>query len=91
VKVTSSNPGAFRTNFNDTGAENVYQWYNPDKNLIKLPDFRDVFSHQNDPQETIDIMVEVIPSDQHLYRTVKPDETVDMMKQFQFNEWKAEL
>ena len=39
----------------------------------------------------IDIMVEVVPSDHHFYRTVKPDETADMMKQFQSNEWKAEL
>jgi hypothetical protein len=39
----------------------------------------------------IDIMVEVILSDHHLYRTVKPDETTNMMKQFQANEWKIEL
>jgi short-subunit dehydrogenase len=91
VKVATINPGAFRTGFNDTGAESVYQWYDPDKNLIKLPDFRDVFSHQKDPQEMIDIMVEVILSDHHLYRTVKPDETANMMKQSQANEWKGEL
>ena len=70
VKVTTINPGAFLTGFNDTGAESVYHWYDPDKNLIKLPDFRDIFTHQNDPQEMIDIMVEVIPSDHRPYRTV---------------------
>lgn len=91
VKVATINPGDFRTGFNDTGAESMYQWYDPEKSLIKLPDYRDVLSHQNDPQEMIDIMVEVIPSDHHLYRTVKPDDTADMMKQFQANEWKAEL
>ena len=36
-------------------------------------------------------MVEVIPADNHLYRIVKPDETVDMLKQIQANEWKAKL
>ncbi len=91
VKVATINPGAFLTGFNDTGAESVSQWYDPDKNLIKFPYFKDIFSHQNDPQEMIDIMVEVIPSDHHLYRTVKPDENANMMKQFQANEWKAEL
>jgi short-subunit dehydrogenase len=91
VKVATINPGDFQTGFNDTGAESMYQWSDPGKSLIKLPDYRDALSHQNDPQEMIDIMVEVIPSEHHLYRTVKPDETADMMKQFQANEWKAEL
>jgi hypothetical protein len=36
------------------------------KSLIKFPDSRDALSHQKDPQEMIDIMVEVIPSDHHL-------------------------
>ncbi len=84
VKVVTINPGDFRTGFNDTGAENMYQWYDPEKSLIKLPDYRDAFSYQSDPQEMIDTMVEVIPSDHHLYRTVKPDQTVDI-KQFQAN------
>jgi len=91
VKVATINPGDFQTGFNDTGAESMYQWSDPGKSLIKLPDYRDALSHQHDPQEMIDIMVEVIPSDHHRYRTVKPDETADMMKQFQANEWKAEL
>ena len=91
VKVATINPSLFRTGFNDTGVENMYQWYDPEKSLIKLPDYRDALSHQSDPQEMIDTMVEVIPSDHHLYRTVKPDKTVDMIKQFQANEWKAEL
>ena len=60
--------------------------YDPDKNLIKLPDFRDVFSHQNDPQEMINIMVEVISSYPHLYSGVKPDENADLMKKFQDKE-----
>ena len=39
----------------------------------------------------IDAMVEVIPADTHQYRTVKPDEIVDMLKQSQANEWKARV
>ena len=62
----------------------MYQWYDSEKNLIKLPDYRDALSYQSDPQEMIDTMVEVIPSDHHLYLTVKPDQTVDI-KQSQAN------
>jgi hypothetical protein len=57
VKVATINSGALKTGFNDTGVESVYQWYDPDKNLIKFPDFRYVFSHQNYPQEMINIML----------------------------------
>jgi hypothetical protein len=39
----------------------------------------------------IDVMVEVIPADNHMYRTVKPDGMVDTLKQVQANEWKAEV
>jgi short-subunit dehydrogenase len=91
VKVATINPGAYRTGFNDTGAETVYQWYDPEKNLIKVPERAGFLSHQRDPQEMIDAMVEVISADTHLYRTVKPDEIVDMLKQSQANEWKARV
>ncbi|AKB29069.1 Short chain dehydrogenase [Methanosarcina siciliae T4/M] len=91
VKVATINPGAYRTGFNDTGAESAYQWYDPEKGLTKLPDYRDALSQQYDPQEMIDVMVEVIPSDDHLYRTVKPETTADIMKQVQANEWKAKV
>jgi len=91
VKVATINPGAFRTGFNDTGAESGYQWYDPEKNLIKIPEYGDALSYQNDPQEMIDIMVKVIQADNHLYRTVKPDETVNLLKLIQANEWKAEV
>jgi hypothetical protein len=70
---------------------NGHQWYDPEKSLIKIPDHRAVLSHQYDPQEMIDVMAEVIPADNHLYHIVKPDETVDMLKQIQANEWKAKL
>ena len=36
-------------------------------------------------------MVEVIQADNHLYRTVEPEATVDLMKQIQANEWNAKV
>lgn len=91
IKVATINPGAYRTGFNDTGAETVYQWYDPQKCLIKVPDYKSVTFQQNDPQEMIDVMVEVISSDHHLYRTIKPDATADRIKQVQANEWEAKV
>ncbi len=46
-------------------------------------------SKQRDPQEMIDVIVEVIKADNHMYRTVKPDEDVHELKKFQANVWKA--
>jgi hypothetical protein len=47
-------------------------------------------SKQRDPQrEMIDVIVEVIKADNHMYRTVKPDEDVHEPKKFQANVWKA--
>jgi short-subunit dehydrogenase len=91
ITVATINPGAYLTGFNDTGAESAYQWYDPEKQLIKFPEHVDWLNHQIDPQEMIDVMVEVIPADSHLYRTVKPDEAVDMLKQMQANEWDAKI
>jgi short-subunit dehydrogenase len=94
IQVATINPGAYRTGFNDIGLDTINQWYDPEKNLIKPPDtskIAEFLSQQRDPQEMIDVMVEVIPDDNHMYRTVKPDEDVDGLKQFQANVWKEEV
>ncbi len=91
IKVAVINPGPYLTGFNNTGAESVHQWYDPEKNLIKFPEHIDFVDHQYDPQEMIDAMVEVIPADSHMYRTVKPDEFVDRLKKIQANEWDAKI
>lgn len=91
IAVATINPGSFRTGFNDTGTESAYYWHDPDKALVKMPDMTEVLADQSDPQEMIDEMVRVIPLDAHPYRTVKPDTAVDMMKQFQAQQWEAQV
>lgn len=87
VKVATVNPGIFGTGFNDTGAESYTQWYDAASAIVPMPDFGDSLSDQADPQEMIDAMVEIIPADQHLYRTMRPRATIDAAKQWQATEW----
>ncbi len=91
IKVATINPGPYLTGFNDTGAVSMLQWYDPEKDVIKLPDVRDVLLHQYNPQDMIDVMVKIIPADHHLYRTVNPKEMDDKLKQFQAGVWNAEI
>lgn len=87
IKIATINPGVFGTGFNDTGAESYVQWYDSDTALVPMPDFGPSLAEQFDPQEMIDAMVKVIPADDHLYRTMRPMETIDAAKQWQQTEW----
>lgn len=87
VKVATVNPGVFGTGFNDTGAESYMQWYDADSAVVPMPDFGDSLMNQADPKEMIDAMVEIIPADTHLYRTMRPLATIDAAKQWQATEW----
>ncbi|WP_100468563.1 SDR family oxidoreductase [Mycobacteroides abscessus] len=87
VKVVTVNPGLFGTGFNDTGAESHVQWYDPERAVVPMPSFGDTLADQFDPQEMIDAMVEIIPADEHLYRTMRPLATIDVAKGWQETEW----
>lgn len=87
VKVATVNPGVFGTGFNDTGAESHVQWYDADRAVVPMPDFAGALDNQADPQEMIDAMVEIIPAEEHLYRTMRPKDTVAAAKQWQAAEW----
>ncbi len=87
VKVATVNPGVFGTGFNDTGAESHTQWYDADRAVVPMPDFTAALADQFDPQEMIDAMVEIIPADEHSYRTMRPLATIDTAKQWQETEW----
>lgn len=87
VKVATVNPGVFGTGFNDTGAESYVQWYDSDTAVVPMPDFSGSLVGQADPQEMVDAMVDIIPADEHLYRTMRPLATIDAAKQWQQTEW----
>ncbi|MBA4025631.1 MAG: short-chain dehydrogenase [Gordonia sp.] len=87
IKVATVNPGVFGTGFNDTGAESYVQWYDPETAQVPMPDFGPSLVDQYDPAEMIDAMVEIIPADDHLYRTMRPLATVEAAKDWQNTEW----
>ncbi|KIU13556.1 SDR family oxidoreductase [Mycolicibacterium llatzerense] len=87
VQVATVNPGVFGTGFNDTGAESFVQWYDPETAVVPMPEFGDSLADQADPQEMIDAMVEIIPADVHLFRTMRPLATIDAAKRWQETEW----
>lgn len=87
VKVATVNPGVFGTGFNDTGAESHVQWYDEKTAVVPMPDFGNSLADQADPKDMIDAMVEIIPAEDHLYRTMRPLGTIDAAKQWQETEW----
>lgn len=87
IKVATVNPGMYGTGFNDTGAESHVQWYDEKTAVVPMPDFGDALAGQHDPKEIVDAMVEIIPAEDHLYRTMRPSETIDAAKKWQETEW----
>ncbi|TPQ33958.1 SDR family oxidoreductase [Cupriavidus pinatubonensis] len=87
VKVATVNPGVFGTGFNDTGAESHSQWYDAERAVVPMPDFAGALANQADPQEMIDAMVEILPAEEHLYRTMRPFDTIHAAKQWQETGW----
>ncbi|NVK43791.1 MAG: SDR family oxidoreductase [Oceanospirillaceae bacterium] len=90
VQVATVNPGAYRTGFNDTGMEAMDQWWDQGERVVAHWPKRPL-DKQHDPQEMIDAMIEVIASDHHAYRTVKPKAAEDMVKQEQSEIWKRQV
>lgn len=92
IKVATINPGSYRTGFNDTGYETMYQWYDPKRNLMNMPEqFQSTLEHQSDPKEMIDAMVAIIAADSHPYRTVKPSKIEDLIRQAETAEWQVKV
>jgi NAD(P)-dependent dehydrogenase (short-subunit alcohol dehydrogenase family) len=91
IRVATINPGAYRTGYNDTGVEAMLQWWDDTSALLERPDFHDYLDNQSDPQEMIDMMVQVIPADHHSYRTVCPKSSLEQNKEFESQVWASEV
>lgn len=87
IRVATINPGPYRTGYNDTGVEAMFQWRNDTSALLERPDFSQYLDNQYDPQEMIDAMVRVIPMDHHPYRTVCPELSLAQDKEFESQVW----
>lgn len=97
VTVATINPGPYRTGFNDRMYDSVDQWYDENQNFTPAKPIRDIQAGvagdegQFDPQEMIDKMIEVIPAEHHLFRTMLPKPIEDWCKEYQQNQWTLEI
>ncbi|BCB02624.1 SDR family oxidoreductase [Bacillus sp. KH172YL63] len=94
VKVATINPGAFETGFNKRSGEEIWKWFDDEKNFTRKEDIleqQEGLKDQFDPEDMIQKMIEIIPADHHKFRTVYPEETEKQLKETQKERWEMEI
>ncbi|CAN7507125.1 SDR family oxidoreductase [Rossellomorea sp. LjRoot5] len=94
VKVATINPGAFETGFNKRSGEEIWKWFDDEKNFTRKEDILEQqkgLEDQFDPEDMIQKMIEIIPAENHKFRTVYPEETEKQLKQTQEERWEMEI
>ncbi|KAA2239080.1 SDR family oxidoreductase [Chitinophaga agrisoli] len=94
IQIQTINPGAYLTGYNETMADNPFRWLDDNKNFTKRAEMREVFDSllgtpqgRLDPQEMIDAMIRIVPSDTGKFRNVVPQFVEDMLKEHQQKAW----
>ncbi|KKK33631.1 short-chain dehydrogenase [Mesobacillus campisalis] len=94
VKVATINPGAFDTGFNDRSGEEIWKWFDDEKNFTKKEDIlkqQEGLKNQFDPESMVEKMIEIIPADSHKFRTVYPEETEKQLKKTEQERWEMDV
>jgi short-subunit dehydrogenase len=94
VQVATINPGAYNTGFNDRAAEEKWKWFDEFKHFTEKEDMKkqeEGLENQFDPEDMIEKMVEIIPADNHKFRTVYPEETEEQLKKTEKERWGMEI
>ncbi|MGM0836371.1 MAG: SDR family oxidoreductase [Bacillota bacterium] len=93
VKVATINPGPYATGFNKRAAEEKWKWYEEEQHFTRREDMKEQEAQLKEfnPQDMIDVMVEIIPADQHKFRTVHPEETEKQLKETEQERWGMEI
>lgn len=93
VKVATINPGPYATGFNKRAAEEKWKWFEEEKHFTRKEDMKEQEAQlkEFDPQDMIDVMVEIIPADHHKFRTVHPEETEKQLKETERERWGMEI
>ena len=92
VEVCTANPGAFRTGFNDRGAETMASWFDPEKTLSRpelLAGLAGGLDNQMDPQPMVDALVRLTEEEGSKFRTLVPEEIVPWVQAIQARAWEA--
>jgi hypothetical protein len=91
LSVATINPGPYETGFNDRMYDSYVQWFDEDTHFTPLKKIQEaaqeMAENQFDPKEMIDKMVELIPLDKHDFRTILPNDFVDMCKKYQSTQY----
>lgn len=95
IKVQTINPGAYLTGFNDTMAAEAFHWMDDKENFNKRADFtkffNDVLGHQGDPQEAVEAMISIIPSESGMFRNCIPKSAEDWVKSAEAAAWERKI
>jgi len=76
ISVATINPGLVRTSSEQTGAESYGYWSPLADLLVPMPPGMPPVALVQDPQPMIDAIVEAIPDQSSLYRTMVPEDAV---------------
>jgi NAD(P)-dependent dehydrogenase (short-subunit alcohol dehydrogenase family) len=98
IRIQTVNPGAYLTGYNETMADNAFRWLDDTKNFTKRSEMRATFDSllstpegRLDPNEMIEAMIRIVPSDTGKFRNVVPGLVEDMLKKHQSKAWEVEI
>lgn len=95
IKVAVINPGPYKTGFNERIVYSAYEWFDkktaltPEKDYHRLDEI--LATSQADPEEMIAAMVDLIPKENHAYRTVLPLQVRQRLQQDQQDVWLEQI
>jgi short-subunit dehydrogenase len=90
IKVATLNPGPFKTGFNESGIDSIYQWYDPQKNFTperSIKELEGLLAQQFDPQDILEIIVTLVESDNHPFRNIWPSKLKAEVQKKQQEAW----
>ena len=94
IQVQTINPGGYFTGFNERVGETALRWLDDEKNFTKRADLKAQLelligndSGRLNPQEMIDAMIKIVPSETGKFRNVVPGFIEDLLREHQVKRW----
>jgi len=91
IEVATINPGPYNTGFNDRMYESFTQWHRDEEYFTKQKSIieasKGLLDNQYDPKEMIDLMVDVIPKNNHKFRNILPEKFEKKCKEYANNQY----
>jgi short-subunit dehydrogenase len=92
IKVATINPGPFKTGFNESGIDSIYQWYDPKKNFTPekaIKELEAALAKQFDPEDILGLIVKLVESDDHTFRNIWPVKLKTEVEKKQQEAWQT--